>query len=34
MSNAKWLETLKIWNIEVNYDIKNAEITSFKLKQI
>ena len=33
MSNAKWLETLALSNIEVNDDIKNGEITSVKVKQ-
>ena len=33
MSNAKWLETLELSNIEVNDDIKNGEITSVKVKQ-
>ncbi len=33
MSNAKWLETLKLSNVEVNDDIINGEITSVKVKQ-
>lgn len=33
MSNAKWLETLEISNVEINDDVRNGEITSVKVKQ-